>query len=67
MMVFSLEDYRNQIAADGGGTPQSQRASSRATLCLPGPKHKVPRPNSGAEDCAPSLTGARDDDLFSRR
>jgi len=28
------------------------------------PKHKVPRPNSGAEDGAPSLTGARDDDLL---
>jgi hypothetical protein len=28
------------------------------------PKRKVPRPYSGAEDGAPSLTGARDDDLF---
>ena len=28
------------------------------------PKHKVPRPYSGADDSAPSLTGARDDGLF---
>jgi hypothetical protein len=34
-------------------------------LCLPG-KQKVPRPYSGAEDDAPSLTGARDDDLFDK-
>jgi hypothetical protein len=27
-------------------------------------KHRVPRPYSGAEDGAPSLTGARDDGLF---
>jgi hypothetical protein len=32
-------------------------------LCLPG-KQEVPRPYSGAEDGAPSLTGTRDDDLF---
>jgi hypothetical protein len=29
-------------------------------------KQKVPRPYSGAEDGAPSLTGARDDDLFDK-
>ena len=27
-------------------------------------KRKVPRPYSGAEDGAPSLTGARDDEFF---
>ena len=35
-------------------------------LLFPLPKHKVPRPYSGAEDGAPSLTGARDDDLSIR-
>jgi hypothetical protein len=29
-------------------------------------KQKVPRPYSGAEDGAPSLTGSRDDDLFDK-
>jgi hypothetical protein len=30
------------------------------------PKQEVPRPYSGAEDGAPSSTGARDDDLFDK-
>jgi len=45
-----------------------QRASSPERPCVYLPKHlpkqKVPRPYSGAEDGAPSLTGSRDDDLF---
>ena len=42
-----------------------QRASSPERSCAYLlPKHKVPRPYSGAEDGAPSLTGARDDDLL---
>lgn len=36
------------------------------TSCLLKTKHKVPRSYSGAEDDAPSLTEARDDDLFIR-
>ena len=35
-------------------------------LVLNLPKHKIPRPYSGAEDSAPSLTGSQDDDLFDK-
>jgi hypothetical protein len=41
-----------------------QRASSPERPWVYLPKQKVPRPYSGAEDSAPSLTGARDDDPF---
>jgi hypothetical protein len=43
-----------------------QRASSLERPCVYLPKQKVPRPYSGAEDGAPSLTGSRDDDLFDK-
>jgi hypothetical protein len=43
-----------------------QRASSPERPCFYVPKQKVPRPYSGAEDGAPSWTGARDDDLFDK-
>jgi hypothetical protein len=44
----------------------SGRVALRDLVSTLNKKHKVPRPYSGAEDGAPSLTGARDDGLFTR-
>jgi hypothetical protein len=66
--LFVYSDPSKNVISKGVSEPRvyvSGRAALRDLLCLSA-KQKVPRPYSGAEDDAPSLTGTRDDDLFDK-
>ena len=66
LLLFIQIAYLRSVISKGVSEPRvfiSGRVALRDLLSTL-PKHKVPRPYSGAEEGAPSLTGARDDDLL---